>query len=354
MKIKQFFNKLWLFTKKHRWSALLITATLIVGGFFVWDSYTANTDIDFGDVVIPKKKEPELFAAPYSGIKVPESQLKKRPIAVMIENHPDSRPQSGLNEADIIFEAVAEGGITRFLAIFQSRESQEIGPVRSARNYYVEWTDSYDALYAYVGGSVEALSLVNRLGVADLNQFSLGGYFWRSTSRYAPHNVYTTTEKLRAAAEKKGYDLEFDKIIGYQFKEDAEAELRPEAQKFTVGFNSSFAPTYIYNASCNCYNRSLLGVIQKDKVSGEKIEAKNVVVAFSQVGGRLIRGQTYTTINTTGSGQAHIYLDGQIILGTWKRTAGLPIRFYDPEGEEIELNVGTTWVDVVGIGTKVF
>ncbi|MBW6431873.1 DUF3048 domain-containing protein, partial [Patescibacteria group bacterium] len=107
MKLKLFFSKFWLFTKKHRWLVLLIIATLIVGGFFVWDSYTANTDLNFGDSVIPKKKEPELFAAPYSGIKVPESQLKKRPIAVMIENHPDSRPQSGLNEADIVFEAVA-------------------------------------------------------------------------------------------------------------------------------------------------------------------------------------------------------------------------------------------------------
>lgn len=353
MKVKRFFVRLRKLTKKHKWLILLVFTAICVGGFFIWDSYTATTDLGLAEIIIPQKKELELFPAPYSGLMVEEGRLNVRPIAVMIENHPDSRPQSGLNEADIVYETFAEGGITRFLAIYQSQKPKEIGPVRSARPYYVEWADSYNALYAHIGGSVEGLNLINTLGVSDLNQFSLGSYFWRDNSRWAPHNVYTTVDKLMSAADSKGYETTDNNILGYQFKDDIEEELRSVAQKFTVNFNYSYGPTYTYNVNCNCYYRSLVGVKQIDKNTKERIQAKNVVIVFSSMGSQRVRNSTYTTIKTTGTGKAYIYLDGKKITGIWKRVNGKPIRFYDANVKEIKLNRGTTWIDIVPTGTTI-
>jgi hypothetical protein len=351
-KFKNILKKVWLSIKKHIWSIVLILLALIVGGFFVWDSYTATIDFD-PSFIMPQKKEPELFVAPYSGRMVEKSVLEKRPIAVMIENHPDSRPQSGLNDADIVYETIAEGGITRFLALYHSKESELIGPVRSARSYFVEWADSYDALYAHVGGSKEAISLINKLSISDLNQFYLGKYFWRDSTRWAPHNVYTTTEKLRQAAKSKRYKTETSEINGYLFKDDVEESLRPGSQKFTVNFNANFAPTYTYSIECNCYARSIKGVSQIDKKTKKKVIAKNVVVMFSDLGSSYLRGTAYTTITTTGTGAAYLYQDGVKKIGTWKRVPGKPLRFYDSGGKEFELNSGTTWIDVVAKGTIV-
>jgi hypothetical protein len=350
--VKLFFVRIGHFTKKHIWSIMLILMTILVGGFFVWDSYTATIDFN-PDFMMPKKKEPELFAAPFSGLMVTEEIIKQRPIAVMIENHSDSRPQSGLNEADIIYETIAEGGITRFLAIYQSKESALLGPVRSARPYYVEWADSYDALYAHVGGSQEAITLINKLDVADLNQFYLGKYFWRDNTRWAPHNVYTTTEKLRQAAKAKKYSISSENIKGYTFKKEVEETLRPKSAKFTVNFNANYSPTYTYSPDCNCFARSIKGVVQTDKTTKKKIVAKNVIVVFSVFGSSYVRGTTYTTINTTGSGTAYLYQDGIKKVGVWKRVPGKILSFYDSSGKEFELNPGTTWIDVAPKGTVV-
>jgi hypothetical protein len=282
---------------------------------------------------------------------VEEDVISRVPLAVVIENHPDARPQSGLTEADIVFETYAEGGITRFLAIFHSQKSDEIGPVRSARNYFVEWADSFDAYFVHVGGSAEALALINSLGIYDINQYAFGGSFWRDSSRYAPHNVYTTTEKLREAGKSRGY-LKANNLTAYSFKDEAPEAERPKSQKFTVNFNYSFAPTYTYNVDCNCYLRSLKGAKHMDR-SGKQISAKNVVVAFSDIGQQKIRSTTYTIIDTDDTGSAYFYIDGVLTVGKWVRAKDEQIKFYDKEGKAIEFNAGTTWINVVPVGTEI-
>jgi len=351
-KVKNFFKKIWSFIKKHKWSIALVVVALGVGGFFIWDSFTAGTPLVDMSIVIPEKK-PVTVAAPLSGRQISEEQAQKRPIAIVVENHPDARPQSGLNDADIVFETTAEGGITRFLAIYHSSEPKQIGPVRSARSYFVEWADSYDALFSHVGGSEEALSLIKKISIADLNQFAFGSFYWRDKSRYAPHNVYTTLEKLRAAATSKGFKVDNAEVEGYQFKEDVEEAVRPVAHKFKVNFNASYAPTYAYDPVRNVYSRSLLGVTQTDANTKEPIAAKNVVVAFSNLTTQLIRGTGYTMIDTTDSGVANFYIDGVKTVGKWSRTAGEQIKFYGADGKAIQFNVGTTWIDFVAKGTLV-
>lgn len=325
---------------------------LIVGGFFIWDSFVAESPFIDMSIIIPEKK-PTTVAAPLSGRQITTEQAGKRPIAVVVENHPDARPQAGLNNADLVFETTAEGGITRFLAIFQSSEPAKIGPVRSARSYFVEWAQSYGALFAHVGGSKEAIALINKIDIYDLNQYYFGSYFWRDTTRWAPHNVYTTLAKLRDAANTKKFPTTSDTTKSYKFKDDAEESLRPASQKFTVYFNASFSPTYTYSKATNSYLRSINGVKQTDANTKKQVEAKNVVVAFSNLTTQIIRGTGYTMIDTTDSGIAYFYIDGVKTVGKWSRSAGEQIKFYDADNKPVEFNVGTTWIDFVAKGASV-
>lgn len=342
------------FIKFHKWSSLLVVVGFLVGGYILWDSFSAGVS-NLPDIKIVKKPKIEKVRAPLSGILVEPEIAKKTPVAIVVENHPDARPQSGLNKADMVFETFAEGGITRFLAIYQTDESaREIGPVRSARPYFVEWAKSYAALFAHVGGSIDALDLIKNLNVYDLNQFNFGKYFWRDQKRFAPHNVYTTIANLRSAARTKNYPAENTKLASYNFKEDTPQEGRGPAAAFKVNFNGSFYVTYAYVPADNYYYRSVRGVKQTDRPTGEQIRAKNVVVCFSDFSyGKTRYNEQKVNIRTTGSGKAIIYRDGTVISGTWKRSAGNIVRFYDQEGKEAALNAGTTWVDFVPNGTAV-
>lgn len=352
--MKKYFQKIYMFIKKHKWSVLLILLALMVGGFFIYDSLSATFGLKYPGFMAEKEKEILLVKAPFSGLEITDEQSNKRPLAVVIENSPDARPQSGLMEADIVFETLAEGGITRFLAIFQSQEANEIGPVRSARPYFVDWVLGYDALFAHVGGSQEALNQIISKRVYDINQFYFGSYFWRSSERYAPHNVYTTTEKLRKAAASKSYPLEKTNISALSFKEDLPLEERLDVQRFKVEFNYNYGPIYTYSKECNCYLRSFEGGKHIDATSGKQLSAKNVIVLFSDMGSMKVRSSTYTTIDTVGSGKAFYYLDGKKTEGTWARTSlESPLKFYGSDKQEIQLNIGTTWIDVVPQGTSV-
>lgn len=347
----------WPFVKKHKWSLLLIVLALATGGFFLWDALTAGTvDVPLSNIL--KKPAPEVkkVRAPLSGLWVTEDVAKKMPVAVVIENHVDARPQSGLNEAELVYETYAEGGITRFLTFFQTKEPKEIGPVRSAREYFVEWAKSYNVPFAHTGGSAEALTLISKLKIYDLNQFALGKYFWRDNSRLAPHNVYTTLTKLWEASNSKKYPTVSDSIPAFVFKDDTAKESRPLTSKFTVNFNSSYAVVWEYNPEQNDYYRILRGVYQTDRNTKERISAKNVVVVFTNItfGTSQISGQARSVIKTIGSGSANFYIDGVKTTGTWKRASQDQImRFYATDGQEIKLNAGTTWVDIVPIGTSV-
>jgi len=155
------------------------------------------------------QEEPDgsLVLCPLSGEMVPEGTTDRRPLAVMIENAPAARPQSGLDRADVVYEILAEGAITRFLAIYLHGDTSEVGPVRSARPYYIERMLEYDAMYAYCGGSEAAKEMVRSERVAALDEFGIGRQaYWRTKDRKAPHNLYGDTNKLRQVGAKKGYE----------------------------------------------------------------------------------------------------------------------------------------------------
>lgn len=343
------------FVKRHKVSVIIITlAFLVFGGVYYVFKNRSQVNPPEVKKSIPSPT-PKLVRAPLSGMMVTEDKAKRKPVAVSIENHTDSRPQSGLSKASLVYEALAEGGITRFLAFFQENDVSEIGPVRSARTYFLDWLSEFDALFAHAGGNVDALDLIVPYGIKDLDEFRWGtaGY-WRDSSRYAPHNLYTSTEKLWNISKKAGYNITAE-VIGYSFKEDLEESKRSEKSEITIGFTYPYNISYDYDPKTNSYLRSMANTPHNDEVTGEQISAKNIVVIFVPTSYGYTRlGEQTVMMETIGSGEALVFQDGTYVHGTWEKDSRTSrTKFLDSNEQEIKFNAGTTWIEAVPLNTTI-
>ncbi|MBI4435533.1 DUF3048 domain-containing protein [Candidatus Uhrbacteria bacterium] len=290
-----------------------------------------------------------VYRHPLSGISVSEQIDSPQVFAVMVDNHEEAWPPSGVDQAFLVIEAPVEAGIPRMLAFFSEEQTvDEIGPVRSARPYCLDWAAEFDALYAHVGGSNAALDLIASGGTFDLNQYWWGEYFWRASDRYAPHNVYTSTELLNAfytmreevgVAPTRLYDL-------WTFKD-------PEPTgKDGIGLYVDFwAPVYTvdweYDGETGQYFRSQFGEPHVTE-AGEQIVADNVAVVVTDI--EIIDNVGRRKIRTTGEGEGSVLQDGIVIEAMWKKPSKSErLKFYSrATGEEIVMNAGVTWIEVVG------
>jgi hypothetical protein len=298
---------------------------------------------------MPAGKAEELMAA-LNGEMVSPPIAQSRPIAVMVENHPDARPQSGLSQADLVYEAVAEGGITRFMAVYQTKAPANIGPIRSARTYFATLADELGAVYAHVGGNSDVLANI-RAGdyknISNADQFFYSDYFHRIASRHMPHNVYTPLAALGKLVADKHWNNQAS-FEPWQFKDDS-ATSTP-IKNISIDFSTpSFAVGWRYNSSANSYLRDIAGTPDKDANDSSRITAKNVIVQL--VSGHPIQTDTIGSIwiDLIGMGKAKIFLDGAEINSIWKKEAGDRTRYFDLSGQEIKLNRGTTWVELVPV-----
>lgn len=280
-----------------------------------------------------------------------EEEVRPAVFAVMIENPVDVRPQSGIDKAFMVYEAPVEGNITRWMVLFGAdTEVDEIGPVRSARPYYVDWAIGWDALYAHVGGSPEALELIRERGVYDLDEFFWGSTFWRSRRALAPHNVFTESLRIADAWEEIVTDeVEYEDRL---FKEGVAEEDRTEEHIVYVDFGHPlYDVEWEYDPETNDYLRTQVGKTSKTRV-GEEMRAANIVVMFTEMA--TIDELGRKRITTLGDGDAVIVQDGVLIEGTWEKDSrGELERFYNDDGDEIEWNAGTTWIEVLPIGNTV-
>ncbi len=298
----------------------------------------------------PAPPKPETEASKLTGVQV-KPELNKRPVTgIMIENSPDARPQSGLKDAGVVFEAIAEGGITRFLTLFQESQPDYIGPVRSVRPYYLDWLQGFDAAVAHVGGSSDGLAKIRTDGVKDLDQSANAGAFWRVSNRYAPHNMYTSMAKLDELQQKKGFTS--SNFQGFPRKDDQPAAT-PTAR--TIDLNISgflYNPRYDYDQPSNSYKRSEAGKPHIDEKSGAIIQPKVVVVPVITYG--IAANRVNSVYGTIGSGKVFVFQDGGMTEGTWEKTSSKSqITFKDASGNPIKLNAGQTWVSVVGSADRV-
>ena len=293
----------------------------------------------------PKKDEPIKYYSPLTGVEYPTIEPTKRPVtAVMVENSPSARPQSGLEEADMVFEAIAEAGVTRFMAVYQESNPAKIGPVRSARPYYLDYALWLDASYGHVGGSPDALQDIKKFGVKDLDEFANSSSYWRATDRFAPHNAYTSLEKLGSANQKKGYNASNFKPLQHKI----DVPQTPKASKIELAISGpNYSPTFSYDATTNSYLRNQAGSPHKDAQSGKQINPKVVVALIAKQG---TDGDGYhTTYQTVGSGKLFVFQDGIVSEGTWsKNDRKSELNLIDQYGLPLKLNAGKSWFTLLG------
>ena len=305
--------------------------------------------------VVPAKKyvppAPTTVASTLSGLPVAPSVNSQPVTAVMIENSTDARPQSGLDQAGVVFEAEAEGGITRFMALYQDTQPNYIGPVRSARPYYIQWLLGFDASYAHVGGSPDALQDITSWNVKNLDEFSNASGYERISSRVAPHNVYTSISQLNQLETSKGYTS--SKFTGFPRKPEAPSKT-PNVTSIDMTFSGFYYNThYDYDASTNSYKRSEAGAAHMElNKDGSKVQiSPKVVVAMvmSLTNGALdSSGAYYSNYQTIGSGKAYVFQDGTETTGTWTKTSNTSqITFTDASGKAIPFNPGQTWISAL-------
>lgn len=328
------------------------------------------------DKSLPKTEPCPLNGALYSK-QQKEWWEKHRPLGVMVENHVEARPQSGLSFADVVYEIVAEGGITRFLGVYMCQDSGIIGPVRSARTYFIDFMSEYgnSPLYAHVGGAntpgpADALGQLTDYGWTsynDLNQFSIGfPTFKRDYDRMGrtvatEHTMYSETSKLWDFAakdrdltnkDKEGTSWD-EKFIEYSFKDDAVLSARSVAQTIHIEFWEGYDDFFVdwtYDKASNLYKRNNGGAPHLEKNTNKQLTAKNIVVLYMQESNANdgYENNLHLLYKTKGTGKALVFMDGKETKATWKKDSRTGRTLLtDSNGKEIKFNRGTIWFTIV-------
>ncbi|MDB4872444.1 MAG: hypothetical protein JWL97_3448, partial [Gemmatimonadales bacterium] len=291
---------------------------------------------------------------PLSGLPTRPELAKRRPVAVVLDNYsPDARPQAGLNRASVVFETVAEGGITRFMAVFLERDAPLVGPVRSARIYFDSWAAGLNAIYGHAGGNNDALAELPSLTTITNVDGLVSSAFWRSGDRAMPHNLYTSSTGVRAAADIRGNSVALTRLL---HKQPAPQALRPAGGSITIDFSRmEYNVEYRYNPKCNCYPRSMSATPHMDAISLRQIAPSNVVVLYADVTpdhNSDTPGSVY--VQTSGIGEALYFRDGTETRGYWQKGAASDqLQLLNLKHQPIALNPGQTWFEVVPTGNTV-
>ncbi|NIK11699.1 DUF3048 domain-containing protein [Alkalibacillus almallahensis] len=289
--------------------------------------------------------EPE-FTYPLTGEKADE-EINRRALAVMVNNHPSARPQTGLTDADVVYEFLAEGWITRLVALYHSEIPEQVGPVRSARSYYIETAKAHDALYVYHGAANFIEEDLRNGWVDNLN----GAYhdddkhlFRRSSDRRAPHNSYVFLNNAYEVASNKGIETEMDHE-GFNFRsvnneEPVEGEI---AESVSISYSSNRSVSYQYDEIEGGYVRSSDGQQNSDLVTGDPVVLENVLIY--ETGHEVIDDAGRRDIDIQSGGQGYALQEGKLKEIQWETVNGVMTPMVD--GEPLELLPGQTWVNVV-------
>lgn len=338
-------------------SAIIFALTV---GMLVWffrGNGSGSSELVHG-LLEEKKEEGEVcpYRRALDGVCVEKSEeIYPELVAVMIENHPDARPQSGLADAAVVYEAPVEANYSRFMALFpKDMEIEKVGPVRSARPYYVNWVQEYaEPMYMHVGGSSDALEKIDQDAIFDMDEFYRGWYFWRSSDRYAPHNTYTSTKLWQKAWTDYGNEKKSDGYASWTYNDEALPACTDTcAHTVTATF---LAPTYEavwkYNTSTRQYERYQGGKPHVDQ-NGKQIVADTLII--QQVQTSVLDAVGRILMDTMANGKAIVFRDGHRIDATWmKETKKGKTKWVNVEGKDIPLRSGKIWIEVINQVGKV-
>lgn len=378
---------------------VIVVSVLVLGwvlsqAIFFDKSFFDDSNVD---KKVKEKQEPEEeieyecdYMRNLDGICV-DSEEETNPdlIAVMVENHWEAQPLSGISKASVVYEAPVEGRIPRFMLLFNANDSvSKVGPVRSARPYYLDWLSEYPgAMYMHVGGSPEALEKIDRIGVFDMNEFSRGWYFWRSSDRYAPHNAYTRSDHWQSALETYGdrksvvvepwkYSLmdgceeeeesetkELESNVDNDVElyeegaeehdidsEDESGELKCVNKIYMTYVPGVYQPYWVYDSEKGQYLRYQHGKRHLEQ-DGSEVWADTVVVQWADI--EVIDNYGRLRMDTLNGGRTMVFRDGHAIEGEWeKNSTDSRTKFIGKSGKEIPLKPGKIWVQVLPSDAK--
>ncbi len=304
-------------------------------------------------------------------------QKDARPIAVMVENSPAARPQSGLGDADVVYEILAEGDITRFAAFYHSRSPVKVGPVRSIRPYYVDVAAAMDAVLVHAGWSQEAMNRVDAGGVDHFDEvYGDRVYYWRSPDRKQPHNLYTSIEGIRRGMDKKQlrsawtpvqpvFEAEGDSeemrmsetggraagVDGTAGGGKASADVSVAAsaggggEAVRLPYSAGYTASYVYDQASGQYMRRMNGLPHADAETGQQLAAANVLVCRSNH--KVTDSAGRRRVDVQGPGSGYVLSGGKVQAAVWQLRDGL-VRAYAADGQqEIPLAPGVTWIQFV-------
>lgn len=287
------------------------------------------------------------YIAPLTGMPS-EEPITRRPLAIMINNAPAARPQSGLIDADVVYEVLAEGGVTRLVSLYQSKtDNAKIGPIRSIRPYMIDLGESYHAVTVHAGASNDAYAILQAKRKDDLDEISnAGSYFWRDKSRKAPHNLYSNVETLLEGTSKRGYETEAERTLGYVFYPENEGPSTVEkASTVEIKFQlDSYRVGYEFDAATGVYKRSINEKPHNDLESGEQLTAANVVVMGADH--RVLDDIGRLQVGLTLGGEAVLFQQGHVVRARWIREDNDIIRFVK-DNQEVPMVPGQTYIHIV-------
>ncbi|MCW1928336.1 DUF3048 domain-containing protein [Bhargavaea beijingensis] len=323
--------------KKRNWIAAAAVGALLAG-------CSENTDDAPGSGKPDEAMADTTYTEPFTGLEA-EEVPDMRPVIATINNHPKARPQSGLSEADVVYEMLAEGDITRLLALYQSELPESIGPVRSARDYFVELAAAHNALYLAHGYSPDAEVLLEKGAVDNLNGMRYDGtLFKRSPDRVAPHNSYITGDAVMEGALDSGFRMDKPDSPDWTFDASPPAGGEPAGEaEVTYGADSNFVSRYAFDPAESVYSRESGGAETADLDDGEAVRLSNILVL--QVPHRTVDGKGRRALDLEAGGSALVFRDGNVYETTWESRGGIPTAM---EGTEpFPLAPGKTWIHFV-------
>jgi hypothetical protein len=286
-----------------------------------------------------------------NGLKYDEELLNNRPIVVVIDNHPKARWQAGISEAEIVYEVEAEAPYTRYLAVFQTKEPERIGPVRSARPYMISLALNYSAIFAHVGGSNDAFAKLKTLSVANMDGLYTSK-MWRfnKTKKYAPHNLYTDIKNIREFADSKRYkkDVEYS---GFSFNdEDIDIISENIVENIKIIYNKSNTSEYKYDKETKLYTRYKDGEKHLDENNDAVITAKNIIIYT--VDRKLLDNEGRLQLGVVGKGTGKYISNGISVDITWSKESENAATIFMLGDVELKLNPGNTWIQVINKNTE--
>ncbi len=288
-----------------------------------------------------------------TGEQVLASFGRRRPVAVMLGNSQTACPQSGIGNAGVVYEAPVEGNMTRLMGIFENYDSLEkIGSVRSCRDYYLFYANEFDAVYSHFGQAAYALPYLDQHLVDNLNGLNLdGSVYFRTTDRQAPHNAYASGATLAQGIQSFEYRKEYkDGYTGhYQFVQEGQENLLEGGSAANIVHLDCYGdnrPWFEYDGNTKKYNRFQFGGPQVDELTKEQLSVDNIILQYSDY--RAYDENGYLNINVTSGGAGKYITRGKAIDIRWEKDSEWGItRYYDSNGQEIQLNKGKTWVGIV-------